>query len=101
MPKNVISYAVRRVSSTRRLDSSPQITQDMLKWGAGSRASQALILAGKARALLQGRLNVAIEDVQALARPVLRHRISTNFHADAEGTTEDDIIKKLLEIVPE
>jgi len=101
VPQNVISYAVRLVSSTRRLDSSPQITQDMLKWGAGSRASQALILAGKARALLQGRLNVAIEDVKALARPVLRHRISTNFHADAEGTTEDDIIQKLLEIVPE
>jgi MoxR-like ATPase len=72
-----------------------------VKWGAGSRASQALILGGKARALLQGRLNVACEDVRALALPVLRHRVITNFHADAEGVRSDDLIRELLETVPE
>ena len=100
--ENVVSYAVRLVAASRPgTEHAPDFVTKQLKWGAGSRASQALVLAGKARALLDGRYNVAIEDIKALAMPVLRHRIVTNFHADAEGVTSEDIIKKLLEIIPE
>ncbi len=100
--EHVVKYAVRLASATRpSLDSSPDFVKNQLKWGAGSRASQALILAGKARALLHGRYAVAIEDVQALAVPVLRHRIIPNFYAEAEGITSDSVIKQLLETIPE
>ncbi|MCM8539435.1 MAG: MoxR family ATPase [Lentisphaeraceae bacterium] len=100
--ENVVRYAVNLVSSTRpTAEKAPDFVKKHLRWGAGSRASQALILAGKARALLHGRYNVAIEDVKELAGPVLRHRIVTNFNADAEGITVEDIIKKLLDIIPE
>ncbi len=100
--EHVVSYAVRLVSATRPvLDDSPDFVKDQIKWGAGSRASQALILAGKARALLNGRYTVAVEDVQALAIPVLRHRIIPNFHAEAEGITADSVIQRLLETVSE
>lgn len=99
---NVISYAVRLVNATR--PDSAEATKEVkekIKWGAGSRASQALILAGKARALLNRRYNVACEDIQALALPVLRHRVITNFHADAEGITPENIIDNLLKTVNE
>ncbi len=101
-PQNVVSYAVRLVSATRP-DSREalQTVQDNVSWGAGSRASQALILTGKARALLHGRYNVACEDVRELALPVLRHRVLTNFHADAEGISATDIIPEVVEKVPE
>lgn len=100
--ENVVRYAVNLVSATRpTVDNAPDFVKKHLRWGAGSRASQALILAGKARALLHGRFNVAIEDVKALAKPVLRHRIVTNFNADAEGITVEDIIDKLLGSIPE
>jgi len=99
---NVIAYAVRLVSSTRpTAENAPALVREKVKWGAGSRASQALILAGKARALLQGRYNVACEDIRALALPVLRHRVITNFHADAEGLTSQDIVDELLKTIPE
>ena len=99
---NVVRYAVNLVSATRpTTEKAPDFVKNHLRWGAGSRASQALILAGKARALLHGRYNVAIEDVKALAEPVLRHRIVTNFNADAEGVTVNDIIRRILEITPE
>ena len=99
---NVVRYAVNIVSATRPTgEKAPDFVKNHLRWGAGSRASQALILAGKARALLHGRYNVAIEDVKELALPVLRHRIVTNFNADAEGVTVEDIIKKILDITPE
>ena len=98
---NVIKYAVRIVSSTRGLDDSPDYIKKLVKWGAGSRASQALVLAGKARALLHGRYNVACEDIKALAMPVLRHRVITNFHAEADGITPEHIIQKLLGGIPE
>jgi MoxR-like ATPase len=98
---NVVKYAVRLVSATRQQPASPAYVREFIKWGAGSRASQALVLAGKARALLYGRYNVAIEDVRALARPVLRHRVLTNFHADAEGVTVEDLIGRLLNDIPE
>jgi len=100
--QNVVAYAVRLVSATRPSSAeAPDSVKGKVKWGAGSRASQALILAGKARALLGGRYNVACEDVRALALPVLRHRVITNFHADAEGLTSEDIIRDLLTSVPE
>lgn len=98
---NVVSYAVRLVTATRPGDDAPGHVTEMVKWGAGSRASQALVLAGKARALLNGRYNVAIEDIRALALPVLRHRIITNFHADAEGITPENIIPRLLDEISE
>ncbi len=100
--ENVVSYAVRLVTASRPGSATaPEIVNEKVKWGAGSRASQALILGGKARALLNGRLNVACEDVRALAAPVMRHRIITNFRADAEGVTSDEIIRELLAVVPE
>ncbi|OGV72400.1 MAG: AAA family ATPase [Lentisphaerae bacterium RIFOXYB12_FULL_65_16] len=100
--QNVVSYAVRLVSATRPTSASAtESVKAKVKWGAGSRASQALILAGKARALLAGRYNVACEDVRALALPILRHRVITNFHADAEGVTSVDIIRELVATVPE
>ncbi len=70
------------------------------KWGAGLRASQALILGGKARALMHGRYHVSVADIQALATPILRHRIITNFYAESERVTSDGIVSRLLEAVP-
>ncbi len=100
--RNVVSYAVRLVNATRPASElAPALVREKVKWGAGSRASQALVLAGKARALLNGRCNVACEDVQALAIPVLRHRLIPNFHADAAGITATDIVKHLLATVKE
>jgi len=100
--QNVVSYAVRLVAASRPgAAGAPAFVNEKVKWGAGSRASQALILGGKARALLNGRLNVACEDVRALAAPVMRHRVITNFRADAEGTSSEDIIRELLNTVPE
>ncbi len=101
-PENVVKYAVRLVTASR--PGSPEaipVVNEKVRWGAGSRASQALILTGKARALLEGRCNVACEDVRALAPPVLRHRVITNFRADAEGLTAEDIIREILSAVPE
>ncbi|MGA1055965.1 MAG: AAA family ATPase, partial [Pseudohongiellaceae bacterium] len=75
--------------------------KDWVSWGAGIRASQNLILAGKVRALLLGRYNVSFSDVRALAPSVFRHRILLNFHAEAERITTDEVIRRLLEAVPE
>ncbi len=96
----VVRYAVDLVSATRPTlaDASP-LAKEKIKWGAGSRASQALVLAAKARALLEGRYTVAMEDVQALALPVLRHRIIPSFNAVAEGITSKEIIEELLVFV--
>jgi MoxR-like ATPase len=97
----VIQYAVRLVHASRsQNENSPQFIKDWVSWGAGIRASQNLILAGKVRALLLGRYNVSYGDVRALAPSVLRHRILLNFHAEAERVTTDDVIKRLLEEVP-
>ncbi len=95
--KNVVAYAVRLVSASRATAGGSQYVKNFVKWGAGSRASQALVLAGKARALMNGRFNVSVEDVKALAMPVLRHRIITNFHADADTITTEDVIKHILD----
>jgi MoxR-like ATPase len=74
---------------------------DYVTWGAGPRATQYLVLGAKARALLDGRVNVSCGDVKAVALPVLRHRVFTNFNADAEGITSESIVERLLQAVPE
>jgi MoxR-like ATPase len=71
-----------------------------VKWGAGLRASQALVRGGKARALMNGRYHVSIKDIRALAKPILRHRVMTNFYAESERITSDTIVERLLETVP-
>jgi MoxR-like ATPase len=84
-----------------RSESALSFLREWVTWGAGPRASQYLVLGAKAHAALAGRHHVAIEDVQAVAHPVLRHRIVTNFSAAAEGITSDTIIDRLLrEVVP-
>jgi MoxR-like ATPase len=94
---NVIAFAVKLVTRTRPgLDGSPQFIRDWLSWGAGPRASQYLILGAKVRALLTGRHTPDIEDVRAMARPVLRHRIVPNFNAEADGVSTLDIVTRLL-----
>lgn len=96
--QDVISYAVKIVSMTRNSDEKDNIGQ-WIKHGASSRASQSLVLAGKTRALLHGRSNVSIEDIKALAHPVLRHRIIPSFNAQAENINSDQIIDKILQEV--
>ena len=75
--------------------------REWVTWGAGPRACQALLLGAKARALLDGRTNVSVADIQFLARPVLRHRLVTNFTAESENIGTDDLIEKLIEELPE
>ena len=99
--KNVVRYAVRLVSATRpTIPSNPDFIKKWVSWGAGPRASQYLILGGKARAILHGRYNVSCEDVAAVAVPVLRHRILTNFHAQAEGINSEKVIEMLIKQIP-
>jgi MoxR-like ATPase len=97
---NVVDYAVRLVRATRPEDgSAPDYVKRGVRWGASPRASQHLIVAGRARAACQGRFNVAREDVAALAPWVLRHRIIRSFEAEAEGLQPDDIVRRLLDDV--
>jgi MoxR-like ATPase len=95
--ENVLRYAVRliRASWDEKL---PEIGQ-YLSWGAGPRAGQYLILGAKARAIMTGRTTPGVEDVRAIALPVLRHRLVTNFHAEADGVTTDDLVGRLLDAV--
>lgn len=98
----VIKYVARLVRATRPRDSeAPEFVKELVDWGAGPRAGQNLINGGKAIAAMEGRFSVAIEDVKKIAIAVLRHRIGTNFQAQAEGMTNVDVIKKLLDEVPE
>ena len=92
---NVIEYAVDFVNNTRSVNNGH--AKDWLEWGAGPRASMYLILAAKAKALLDGRTTPDISDVQQMLNPVLRHRIIPNFNAEADGITRDNILEKLLE----
>ena len=85
--------------SGKGLADAPAFVKESLSWGAGPRATQNLILGGKARALLQGRFYVSTEDIRAVAHPVLRHRLITNYSAEAEGVTSDKLIDRLLETV--
>jgi MoxR-like ATPase len=98
---HVADYALALVRQTRiGQPGVPKFVEDWLSWGAGPRAVQFLILGGKARALLQGRTHVSTDDIQALAAPVLRHRIVTNFSAESEGITTDRVIDELIKATP-
>ncbi|HZL87663.1 MAG TPA: MoxR family ATPase [Pirellulaceae bacterium] len=98
----IIKYVSRLVRATRPKDeTAPKFVKDLVDWGAGPRAGQFLINGGKALAAMDGRFSVAIDDVKKIAIPVLRHRLSTNFQAQAEGMTNEDIITKLLAEVKE
>ena len=98
---HVIQYTLALVRQTRVGEPGiPKFVRDWLSWGAGPRAVQYLILGGKARALLNGRAHVQCEDIQALAYPVLRHRILTNFTAASEGIMPDTVIEKLIKETP-
>jgi len=97
----IIKYASSLVRATRPKDeSAPDFIQELVDWGAGPRAGQFLIHGGKALAAMDGRFTVAIEDIQKIAIPVLRHRVSTNFQAQAEGMTTEDVIERLMEAIP-
>jgi MoxR-like ATPase len=97
----VARYAVRLVDASRPgRQGDLSFIREWVKWGAGLRASQSLILAGKARALLHNRYHVAVSDIQALAKPVLRHRVIPNFYAESERITADNLVERLLEAVP-
>ena len=93
-------YAVRLAASSRPGSRAPRGVEKYVKWGAGLRASQAMISAGKRRALIHGRHHVSIKDIQALAAPIMRHRIVTNFYAESEHLNPDAIVARLLESVP-
>ena len=98
VPETVLDYAVKVVGSTRPdSELAPEFIKKYLSWGAGPRASQYLIVGGKARALSQGRFNVTINDINALAVPVLRHRIVNNYAAEAEGFTTVKLIQMIIE----
>ena len=98
---HVIRYALSLVRQTRVGEVGvPDFVQEMVGWGAGPRAVQYLILGGKARALLHGRTHVSTDDIQALAKPVLRHRIVVNFAAESDGVSSDDVIQRLVACTP-
>jgi MoxR-like ATPase len=98
----IVKYVARLVRATRPKDeTAPQFVKDLVDWGAGPRAGQNLINGGKALAAMDGRFSVAIDDVKKIAVPVLRHRLSTNFQAQAEGMTTEDVILRLLKEVKE
>ena len=100
--QSVIQYAVRLVHATRpQNENSPAFVKDWVTWGAGIRASQNLVLAGKVRALLHGRYNVSFNDIRTLAPSVLRHRLQLNFHAEAERISPDELIRRVIEAVKE
>jgi len=97
----VIRYAMQFTRLTRKEKGKvPDFIRDYVTWGAGPRASQYLVLAAKARAVLRGRFHVSCEDVRAVALPVLRHRIITNYNAEADGIKPDDIVLRLIDLIP-
>jgi MoxR-like ATPase len=97
----VLRYAVGLVRLTRPgSPNTPDFVTRWLSYGASVRAAQYLVLGGKARALMHGRYHVSVDDIQALAKPVLRHRIMRNFHAESERITTDEIVEKLIAVAP-
>ena len=99
-PDHVVRYAMRLVRLTRsNKNDVPSFVRDYVSWGAGPRATQYLVLGAKARAVLHGRFHAGVDDIRAVAYPVLRHRIVTNFNAEAEGVKPDDLIARLLDAV--
>ncbi|MDA1088114.1 MAG: MoxR family ATPase [Verrucomicrobia bacterium] len=100
--EHVVKYAVRLVRATRPgSDVAPDFIGEFVSIGAGPRAAQSLILAGKARAVLEGRIHVSSKDIRAAAAPVLRHRVYTNFAADSEGLSSVDIVNRLMDTIGE
>jgi MoxR-like ATPase len=99
--KSVAHYAVRLVRGTRPQETDYEYIKQYLTWGAGPRACQSLLLGAKARALLDGRPHVSLDDVRSLAKPVLRHRIVTSFAAESENISSDDIVDQLVSDLPE
>jgi MoxR-like ATPase len=101
---NVIDYAARLVRATRpggdEADRVPDFVKQWVRWGAGPRAGQSLLLAGKARAVLHGRPAVSLDDVRAVAPPVLRHRLLVNFQAEADGIEAETVVSRLLDAIP-
>jgi len=98
--EEIARYVVRLVSASRPgVDGAPEYVDKWVKWGAGLRGSQAIVRGAKARALMHGRYHVSVKDVQALAKPILRHRIMTNFYAESERVNSDAIIDRLLQSV--
>ena len=94
---NVLEYAVKLVSKTRYTnETAPQLTRDFISWGAGPRASQYLVIGAKCHAAIHGKFSPDIDDVKAVAKPILRHRIVRNYRAEAEGYTMDRIIEELM-----
>lgn len=97
----IVKYVSRLVRSTRpRDEAAPQFVRELVDWGAGPRAGQFLIYGGKALAAMDGRFSVGIDDIRKIAIPVMRHRVSTNFQAQAEGVTVEDVINRVLTEVP-
>ena len=98
---HVVRYTLSLVRQTRvGSDGVPDFVNDLVGWGAGPRAVQFLILGGKARALLEGRFHVQVDDIQALAKPVLRHRMVVNFAAESDGVTSDEVIDRIIAATP-
>jgi MoxR-like ATPase len=97
----LLRYVADIVRATRPGDDSPPMVKDYLRWGAGPRAGQALILCAKAHALLSGRFAVTLEDIRRVAHPALRHRLLLNFQAEADDVSSDDIVTRVFETVPE
>jgi MoxR-like ATPase len=99
---HVLEYVADLVRGSRpNSENTFQFIRDWVEWGAGPRAAQYLVLGAKARAVIAGRFNVSCADVRAIALPVLRHRIITNFNADSQGVSVDDVVAKLLQSIPE
>src|SRR3989475_6013329 len=98
--EEIARYTVRLVDASRPgRPNTPDFVEKWVKWGAGLRASQALVRGGKARALMHGRYHVSMKDIQALAKPILRHRVMTNFYAESERITSDTVIERLIDTV--
>lgn len=101
VPDHVMDFVLDLVRYTRPGEkSAPAFVKDLIAWGAGPRACQNLVLTGKVRAVLQGRFHVTVDDIEALALPVLRHRVVATFNAEAEGVSVDDIITRVVKAVP-
>jgi MoxR-like ATPase len=97
---DLVDYVSRLVRSSRPEQTEVKYTKDWVSWGAGPRAGQAMILTAKARAFMNGNFSVTVEDIKAVAMPVLRHRILTNFRAEAEGITAPNVVSHLLQVIP-
>jgi MoxR-like ATPase len=97
---NIIDYATRLVRATRPGAEAPEFVRQWIRWGAGPRAGQSLLLAGKARAVLNGRPAVSLDDIRAVALPVLRHRVLVNFQAEADGVDAETVVARLLDEIP-